>query len=48
MFGKLNNEQIEKVIEDNIVGRLACYAEDRPMLFRSVMHMMPVYLCAHF
>jgi hypothetical protein len=30
MFGKLNNEQIEKVIEDNILGRLGCYAEDRP------------------
>jgi hypothetical protein len=30
MFGKLNNEQIEKVIEDNIVGRLGCYADEKP------------------
>ena len=30
MFGKLNNEQIEQVIENNFVGRLACYADGRP------------------
>jgi uncharacterized protein len=30
MFGKLNNEQIEQVIANNFVGRLACYADGRP------------------
>jgi uncharacterized protein len=29
MFGKLENTQIEKVIADNIIGRLGCHAEGK-------------------
>ncbi len=29
MFGKLNNAQIEKVISDNIVGRIGCHADNK-------------------
>ncbi|HSV12558.1 MAG TPA: pyridoxamine 5'-phosphate oxidase family protein [Hanamia sp.] len=29
MFGKLNSDQIEKVIGDNIIGRLGCHADGK-------------------
>jgi uncharacterized protein len=29
MFGKLNNDQIEKVIVDNFIGRLGCHADGK-------------------